>query len=630
MYRRLPALAFACLLATACDSTNPVEPPSVPPPGGSPGALTVSVTSGSSQVQASATQATTLTVTARKADGSPAADGTEVVLNTNLGNFGLDGAGNPVQLVRKPLAGGAAAVSFFPGTALGTANILAQVGTSAGRLNLAIVEPAPPPVAPVAEFAFQVSALSALFEDMSTGEPTAWSWDFGDGDGTNRRNPLHTYAVAGTYTVTLTVSAPGGQSTKRKFVTVEAGEPLIADFGFTANGLIVLFSDSSAGEPTSWSWDFGDGQQSSARSPSHAYRLPGSYAVTLTIENRFGVTDSTSQFVDVSLGTAPVADFQAQTDGLRALFTDMSTGSPTSWSWDFGDGTSSTVQNPSHTYAQAGTYNVTLRATNVAGSSSKTKFVTVSLGDPPTANFEFQVNGLNAIFVDSSAGKPTNWSWSFGDGTASTAQNPSHTYAQAGTYTVVLTASNAAGSSTKTQLVTVSLGDPPTANFEFQVNGLTASFLDRSTGAPTAWSWTFGDNTSSNAQNPTHTYAQPGTYTVTLRATNAGGSNSVAKLVTVTSSATPTVRFCYQRQGLSVVFTDTSTQSPTSWLWNFGDCSASPATCQGSLQNPSHTYAADGTYAVTLTASNSAGQGSLSIFLPVGAATSDGSPVCGN
>lgn len=629
MYRRLLALAFAAVLATACDSTNPVEPPSTPPPGGSPDALTVSVTSESSQVEADSTQATTLTVSARKADGSPAADGTEVVLNTNLGNFGLDNAGNPLQLIRKPLTGGTATLSFFPGEMVGTANILAQVGTSAGRLNLAIVEPAPPAEAPVAEFAFEVSALSVLFEDLSTGEPTAWQWDFGDGAVTGRQHPLHTYAVAGTYTVTLTVTAPGGQSTKRKFVTVEAGEPLLANFGFTVNGLLVLFSDASAGEPTSWSWDFGDGQQSSARNPSHSYRQPGSYAVTLTVENDFGVTDSTSQFVDVSLGDAPVAEFQAQTDGLRALFTDMSTGKPTSWRWDFGDGATSTVQNPSHTYAKAGTYNVSLTASNAAGSSNKTKFVTVSLGDPPTANFDFQVNGLNAVFVDSSTGKPTNWSWDFGDGTGSNAQNPSHTYAQAGTYTVVLTASNAGGSSTKTKLVTVSLGDPPKADFEFQVNGLTAAFVDRSTGAPTAWSWTFGDGSGSSAQNPSHTYAQPGTYTVTLRATNAGGSNSVAKLVTLSNSARPTAGFCYQRQGTSVVFTDISTQSPTSWLWNFGDCSASPATCQSNLQNPSHTYAGNGSYAVTLTASNSAGQGSRSIFLGIDG-SSDASPVCGN
>lgn len=634
MYRRLISLAFAALLAMACDSTNPVEPPATPNPGGTSDAVTVTVTSGSNQVQAGSTAATILTVTARKGDGSPVADGTEVVVNTSLGYFSLDGTGKPVQLVKQNLSGGSTTVSFFPGKDVGTANILAQVGTSTGKLNLAVVEAALPPVA---EFAFEVSALSVLFQDMSTGTPTAWSWDFGDGDGTNRQNPLHTYAVEGTYTVSLTVTAAGGTSTKRKFVTVTAGDPLIADFGYTVNGRTVLFSDGSAGKPTSWHWDFGDGKTSTARNPSHLYSQTGTYTVTLSIANEFGVTDSTSQFVTLSAGEAPVANFQAQTNGLDVLFTDTSTGGkPTSWSWDFGDcpnppdaSCQSNQQNPSHHYKAAGTYTVKLTVSSSAGSSSKTSFVTVSLGDAPKADFTFQVNGLSAVFTDTSTGKPTSWSWDFGDGSTSTAQNPSHTYKQGGTYTVTLTATNAGGSSSKSQFVTVA--NAPTANFNFQVNGLKVAFTDLSTGSPTAWSWSFGDGAVSNEQNPTHDYTQAGSYTVKLTASNTGGSGSATKVVTVNSAASrPTARFCYQRQGLTVIFTDISTQSPTSWLWDFGDCATSPATCQSDQKNATHTYAADGNYAVTLTASNAAGPGSKSIFLPVSSSTTDASPVCGN
>lgn len=623
MYRRLLSLAFAALLATACDSTNPVEPPSTPPIGNPSDALTVTLTSESNRVAAGSTQATTVTVTVKKPDGSAAADGTEAVLNTSLGNFGVDGAGNPVQLTRKTLAGGTATVSFFPGDAVGTASILAQVGTSAGRLNLSIVEPSPPPEAPVAEFAFETSALSVLFTDMSTGEPTAWDWDFGDGDGTNRQSPGHTYAAAGTYTVSLTVTAPGGQSTKRKFVTVEPGDPLLADFSYTANGRTVIFSDTSIGSPTSWDWDFGDGDTSNARNPTHTYRQTGTYTVSLTVTDAFRVSDSTSQFLDLTTG-APVASFQSQTDGLTALFTDTSTGNPTSWSWDFGDGSSSTARNPSHTYTQAGTYRVTLTASNAAGSSSKVNNVTVSLGDAPKADFTFQVSRLNAAFTDTSTGNPTSWRWNFGDGSSSTEQNPVHSYAQAGTYTVQLTATNAGGSSSKSQFVTVA--NPPTANFSFQVNGLRVSFTDTSTGGPTAWSWDFGDGTAGTAQNPSHQYAQAGSYTVSLAVSNAGGSNSVSKVVTVMGSLT--ARFCYQRQGTLVNFFDASTPTATAWSWTFGDCSASP-TCTSTLKNPSHTYAGNGTYTVNLTASNASGSGSRSASVPVDGST-DASPICVN
>lgn len=534
MCRRLLALAFAALLASACDSPNPVAPTDNTG-SGSAEALVVSLQSDRSQLSSGSTEGATLTVSAKKGDGTPAPDGTEVSLNTSLGNFGTDSAGQPVQLVKKPLAGGVATVPFFPGSATGVANILAQVGTSVGRLNLPVVEPA---ATPVADFAFEVSGLSVLFEDLSTGEPSEWQWEFGDGDSTSRQNPLHEYPEAGTYTVTLRITAPGGSANKRKFVTVEAGDPLIANFGFTVNGLTVLFSDASIGDPVTWSWDFGDGQGSSARNPSHAYSRAGTYTVSLTIANEFGISDSTSQFVTPSLGEAPKADFEFQADGLRVFFNDTSTGGPTGWSWDFGDGGASTAQNPSHTYAQAGTYTVKLTASNAGGSNAKSKLLTVSLGDPPKAGFDFQANGLNVVFTDTSTGKPTSWTWDFGDCSGgaqcrSTEQNPTYTYKEPGTYTVILTAANAAGSNRVSKLVKVSSSTPPAANFCYRRNGKAVIFTDVSTQAPTSWAWSFGDGGVSTAQNPGHTYAAEGTYAVTLTATNGAGQNSVSKFVTV-------------------------------------------------------------------------------------------------
>ena len=558
MRRRLTALAFAAVVLTACNSTNPVAPSDTPNSGGTTGgSVTVSVAADRSQIETGSTQAATLTVSAKKQDGSPASE-SEVALNTNLGNFGLDGLGNPIQLIRKPLSGGTATVQFFAGTQKGTANILAQVGSAQGKLNLGIADPSAPPVA---DFNFEVSALSVLFEDTSAGNPTAWSWDFGDGNGSTVQSPLHSYAAAGSYTASLTVTAAGGQSTKRKFVTVEAGEPLIADFSFAVDGLNVLFTNQSAGSPTTYFWDFGDGKSGSARSPSHSYAQAGTYTVTLTIVNAFGSRDSTSKFVTTSVGTAPVADFQAQTDGLTARFLDASTGSPASWHWDFGD------------------------------------------------------CDVNALLCESAD------------------QNPAHTYKSAGTYKVVLTARNAAGQTTKTKFVTVSLGDPPVAAFEFQANKFDVVFVDRSTGKPTSWLWNFGDcaissKCTSTVQNPDHTYSQTGNFTVVLTVTNAAGSSRATKLVTISNASAPQADFCYQRNGLTVVFTDISSQSPTAWRWDFGDCGTSPTTCRSSAQNPGHTYASPGgTFAVTLTAVNSAGQSSRTRAIVVDG-TSDSAAVC--
>jgi PKD repeat protein len=539
---------LAGLLVTGCDSGNPVAPPAPDPGGPGTSELTVSVTTDRARVDMGSTQPVVLTVTVRNKDGSPAADGTEVRVNTSLGSFGSDTSGQPVQLVTLRLTGGSATVELFAGDQIGTAVVLAQVGTSTGRLNVSIVEPSPEPVA---DFTFQVSDLSVLFEDASTGEPTDFAWNFGDGTTDNTQNPPpHEYAAEGTYTVSLTVSNSSGESTKRQFVTVEAGL-LDADFAFDVNGLTVLFTDTTSGEPTDWFWEFGDNSTSTAQSPAHTYARAGSYAVSLTVSDEFGSTSTASRFVTVSLGEAPQADFQFQADGLRVLFTDASTGNPTSWSWVFGDGSGSTARNPEHAYAQAGTYNVTLTATNAAGSSSKSKFVTVSLGAPPTANFDFQANGLRVVFTDRSTGNPKTWSWDFGDGTTSNVQNP-----------------------------------------------------------------------------PTHTYAAAGNYTVILNVTNDAGADQVSKVITVGASSPPVADFCYQRQGLVVIFTDISTQTPTSWSWNFGDCESQPTTCMSTVQNPGHTFLAAGTYAVSLRVTNAAGQNTRSKFVAVDTTTTDSFPIC--
>ncbi len=132
------------------------------------------------------------------------------------------------------------------------------------------------------------------------------------------------------------------------------------------------------------------------------------------------------------------------------------------------------------------------------------------------------------------------------------------------------------------------------------------TFTDSSTNSPTAWSWNFGDSNTSTVQNPSHTYSSAGTYTVALTATNAYGNNTNTKsnYISVTSGA-PVANFSGTPTSgtapVTVAFTDSSTDSPTSWSWNFGDTSTS------TVQNPSHTYTASGTYTVALTATNANG-----------------------
>jgi poly(beta-D-mannuronate) lyase len=160
----------------------------------------------------------------------------------------------------------------------------------------------------------------------------------------------------------------------------------------------------------------------------------------------------------VSTGSPPVASFAASsTLGIAPMavqFTDQSTGHPSAWSWNFGDSTTSSAQNPSHTYSTAGNFTATLTVTGGGQSSSASHTITVtnaSVIAAVTANFSASPSSgqapLAVQFTDQSTGPVTSRNWTFGDGTTSTAQNPAHTYSASGTYTATLTVQNSAGNS---------------------------------------------------------------------------------------------------------------------------------------------------------------------------------------
>ena len=283
------------------------------------------------------------------------------------------------------------------------------------------------------------------------------------------------------------------------------------------------------------------------------------FTVTILVGNGNDNVQPSRGYVDnfrfTGTATAPTANFSGSpTSGAAPLgvaFTDLSTGTVTGWSWTFGDGGTASVQNPSHVYTAAGTYTVALTASGPLGSDLETKAAYVTVTPPaPTANFSgTPTNGtapLTVSFTDLTSGSVTNWAWDFGDMGISSAQNPSHTYTTAGTYTVLLTAGGPGGSNTevKTNYIAVS-EPPPVANFSGTplsgVEPLSVVFTDLSTGGVTTRSWTFGDTNTSSAQNPNHTYAAAGTYTVTLTATGPGGTDTETKLSYVTVSDAPPV-----------------------------------------------------------------------------------------
>ena len=491
--------------------------------------------------------------------------------------------------------------------------------------------PTPTPCIPTALFTYYPlnpdTSTQIFFTDMSTCEPTSWSWTSSDGWSATTKNPAHTFSTAGTYIITLTSSNTYGTSLPYSLpITVTSYIPPPHPVAtFTANITIgcvplnVLFNDTSTQSPTSWNWTFGDGGTSTLQNPSHTYLTNGVYTVSLTATNSGG-SDTKTQVAYITVGPA-IANFTASpTTGclpMTVQFMDVSTGNHTSWYWDFGDGTNSTLQNPSHPYTTAGVYSIRLSVSNTCGDSPffiRTNYINV--GQVPVANFTANPNTgclpMTVQFTDSSTNQPTLWNWSFGDGTFSNLPNPVNTYSVAGTYTVSLNASNSCGSNQSVRTAYITIGQVPVANFTAnKTTGclpMTVKFTDSSSGTPANWTWSFGDGNISTQQNPVNTYSVAGTYTVSLNASNSCGSNQSVRNSYITINTTPVANFMANQtigcQPMTIQFTDSSKNLPTLWNWTFDDGNTS------TLQNPQKTYAAAGNFTVSLISSNTCGNSS--------------------
>lgn len=225
----------------------------------------------------------------------------------------------------------------------------------------------------------------------------------------------------------------------------------------------------SSGGPTSWVWDFGDGNTSASQNPSHIYFSAANYTVKLTVTNAFGSNTSASSFVNVSSTTAPIPDFTSNVTSGKSPFTiqfqDLSTEGPTAWEWDFNsDGTIDSIeQNPAYEFTTDGLYTVTLRAGNGTAWANITKSDYIMVGEGLHASFVASVRSgdapLTVQFNDTSTGNATSWFWDFGDSNTSTSQSPNHEYSEPGSYSVTLNVSNAYGYNTVTWTDYIKVGE---------------------------------------------------------------------------------------------------------------------------------------------------------------------------
>ena len=443
------------------------------------------------------------------------------------------------------------------------------LSTVVGNITVQNQEPTPVPTnttvpRPIA--AFGQSAVSGQspfvvrFFNQSRGEITSYQWRFGDGGSSTAVNPTYTYRQPGTYTVTLTANGPGGEANVSRQINVQSPDAPTA--GFTQNRvsgqapLRVQFEDQSTGRITSRQWRFGDGSEpSNQENPEHVFRQVGTYNVLLTVSGPGGSSTARRQItVENPDVPAPSAAFTASaTEGevpFSVQFNVNNTDNIQSYDWRIDGETFSNNPNPELTFTEAGEYLIELTVTGEGGQDSRQRVITATrppdapnvtiAADPESGDVPLTVN-----FTSTSTGGTINeYQWDFGDGAISTDANPTHIYEQQGTFDVSLTVSGPGGSQTRTTTVTATEPiEPPTAGFDWSLindsDGLSVQLTNQSSGENLTYNWEFGDNNTSAETDPQHTYADYGTYQVTLTVENSAGSDTAQGEVTLTSPTEP-------------------------------------------------------------------------------------------
>jgi gliding motility-associated-like protein len=466
------------------------------------------------------------------------------------------------------------------------------------------------------------------FQDLSTGNPTSWSWDFGNGNTSVLQNPTATYFIPGTYTVTLTATNATGSNTLTRTQYISVYDIPSVNFSVDNQSgcfpLRVQFTDlSTAGAGNtniSWQWDFGNGITSTLQNPFVVFLAAGTFNVTLKVTNDKGCVKTISRpnYITVTTGvTAGFTNTQPTVCQPPAdiTFTNTSTGPAVlSWFWDFGDGNTSTLQNPVHQYSGTGggNFTVTLVTTSTAGCQDTVRTTTpITIGGITTSftNPDSVCTNTIASFTNTSSPAPASAFWTFGDGGTSTLINPTHVYTAPGTYTVHLY--NTYANCTDSAIRTIVAKTLPVANFTAPITtkcepNLTVNFQDLSTGA-VGWAWNFGDGSTSTLQNPVHTYTNYGSYSVSLVVTNSFGcADSIIRSNFITiRRAVISIPGLPARGCIPFTFTFnpaiTALDAVTSYQWSFGDGNTSTAS------NPTNTYVPQGTYTVKLIITTSTG-----------------------
>jgi PKD repeat protein len=459
---------------------------------------------------------------------------------------------------------------------------------------------------------------NVYFWDSTNVANPSYAWNF-NGTMYYGNNPVFQFPTSGSYPVCVTVT-DSANNCSASFcdtinVTVNGTTGCYADFTIYNDSLgLTYFSNQSAGNNLYYTWDFGDGSVSHfSGSPSHTYAGPGIYYVCLTVSN--SLIPCTDTRCDTVLIASCSASFSHIFDsiGTSATFTPIVSAVTDTYYWSFGDGSSSTLSNPTHTYSANGYYTVQLSTSSTTDSAcfaSSTSYVYVT-GYCDASFYTYSDSTQSAtsyMFVAQypSQNSSTTYYWSFGDGT-STSGNTStvyHTYANPGNYSAYMYVTSSWCSDTSSANVFIS-SCSAMFTYTFDPAGNGCSF-NSSAGTADTYLWDFGDGTTSAQANPYHVFANNGAFYVQLTTSSTSDStciNTHSEYVYASGNCDASFNIYQDSTNVNsfLVYCNSTGNANTTYLWDFGDGTTS------TLQYPTHTYATSSAYYLCLTVTNANG-----------------------
>jgi PKD repeat protein len=455
--------------------------------------------------------------------------------------------------------------------------------------------------------------LQVTFTNFSTGG-SFFSWNFGDGNVSSSASSIHTYQNPGTYTCSLYVNNGCSFDTISSVIVVNSppATSFVPDSTVVCAKNPISFTNTSV-NCINFSWDFGDSGVSTLSNPSHTFTTDGTYTVSLTATSAtFGCSSTYTMSIlvrslpipiissDTTIGCAPLTiHFQNQSQNSNF------------YTWNFGNGNTSSSVSPNQNYLSPGIYTIKLIAENLFGCVDSTTY-SINVYDVPSASFSLSQNYTCSVPVaitgiNTSVGA-TGFTWVYGNGDTLSNNNPTLTYLQFVQDTILLTATNSYGCSDTAVRIFYAI-EPPNVDFVAEPDTgcqpLRVAFQNLTQFA-TSYYWKFGDSLTSTNMNAEHVYYDVGSYSVFLKGSNQFCSDSIVKNNIILVYPKPVADFTFDQiyiDGLpngTIQFTDNS-QDAVSYHWYFGDGEESEKI------NPLHQYTGYNNYFPSLVITNAFG-----------------------